>query len=164
MRGMPPARIPVTTEIAPGWTYEGVAKWVCGKDVEVVAYGNPHDMNAAFGVKDAKPTIRIYRAVLQLPKDIQFIVLLHESWHCHQWADDIDRSGWTHVEVEQDADVHAADIACMLGLDGLRLDEESYPAMGIPIGAPDKDHGSPRERIANVRARAMNCRHDLQAS
>jgi len=161
---MPPERIPPATEIMPGWTYEGVAKWVCGQDVQVVAYGNPMEAGAAFLARDGKPIIRMYRGILRLPKDIQLIILLHEAWHCHQWTDDIDHSLWTIVENEQDADVHAADMACSLGFDGLRLDAESYPAMGMPIDAPDKDHGTPRERVANVRAKAINCQHRLQAS
>jgi len=132
--------------------------------VQVVAYGNPRDMNASFGVRDDKPMIRMYRGVLNLPKDIQLIILLHEAWHCHQWADDINHAEWTNVENEQDADVHAADMACTLGFDGIRMDAESWPAMGMPLDTPDEDHGTPRERVANVRAKAINCQHRLQAS
>lgn len=84
----------------------------------------------------------------EIPADAQLMVTLHEIGHCLQ-AQEGFFYGRTSVQIELDADRRSADLACSLGLDGVRMLHDLFVwAFDVYGYDGDLDHGTMVERIS----------------
>lgn len=137
-------------------TYQDVVNWAgCKATVEVQRRA---EMNAWYN--DGRIVLTHALVKLLTPEET-LAVLLHEIGHCLQDQGNT----WELMsprEIEWEADVYSAELACSLGLDGRMLVHDALAHMTIALNAdPDQDsevHGSVNDRIRHVRTAATGCR------